>query len=69
MHSIEGLPIQRKQGDAIVKNVRVVGNRAVGIHKIASFKPERTVFDYELVLGDVRRLNDMGSFDHMRSNR
>ena len=67
MHSIEGLPIQRKQGDAIVKNVRVVGNRAVGIHKITAKLQTRKnrFYDYELVLGDVRRLNDMGSFDHV----
>ena len=67
VHNIEGLPIHREKGDAIVKSVRVIGNRAVGIHKITSKLQTRKsrFYDYELVLGDVRRLNDMGSFDHV----
>ncbi len=67
IHNIEGLPIHREKGDAVVKSVRVIGNRAVGIHKITSKLQTRKnrFYDYELVLGDVRRLNDMGSFDHV----
>jgi len=67
IHNIEGLPSHREKGDAIGKSVRVVGKRTVGIHTITSKLQTRKsrFYDYELVLGDVRRLNDMGSFDHV----
>ena len=67
IHSRDGLPIQRDKGDAIVKNVRVIGNQVVGLHKITEKLQTRKnrFYDYEMVLSDVRRLNDMGSFDHV----
>lgn len=67
IHSTDGLPIRREKGDAVVKSVRVVGNRSVGINVILGRLQTRKsrFYDYEQVLGDVRRLNDMGSFDHV----
>lgn len=67
IHSQDGIALQREQGDAVVLDVRVVGNRAVGIHRILQQLQTRKnrFYDYETVLGDVRRLNDMGSFDHV----
>ncbi len=67
IHNTDGLPIHREKGDAIVKRVQVKGNRVVGIHKITEKLQTRKnrFYDYEMVLGDVRRLNDMGSFDHV----
>ena len=70
VHSSDGLPINREKGDAVVLNVRVVGNKTVGIHRILQHLQTRKsrFYDYETVLGDVRRLNDMGSFDHVTFN-
>ncbi len=67
IHSTDGLPLRREKGDAIVLDVKVVGNRTVGIHRILQKLQTRKdrFYDYETVLGDVRRLNDMGSFDHV----
>lgn len=67
VHSREGLALRREKGDAIVKSVRVTGNKTVGTHRILQELETRKdrFYDYETVLGDVRRLNDMGSFDHV----
>ena len=67
IHTTDGLPLRREKGDAIVLDVKVVGNRSVGIHRILQVLQTRKdrFYDYETVLGDVRRLNDMGSFDHV----
>lgn len=67
IHSLDGLNLRREKGDAIVLDVKVVGNRNVGIHLISQQLQTRKdrFYDYETVLGDVRRLNDMGSFDHV----
>ncbi len=67
VHSREGLALRREKGDAIVGEVRVVGNKAVGTHRILQELETRKgrFYDYETVLGDVRRLNDMRSFDHV----
>jgi len=67
VQSQDGLPLRRESGDAVVLDVRVIGNRTVGIHKILEQLHTRKnrFYDYETVLGDVRRLNDMGSFDHV----
>ena len=44
-----------------------MGNKTVGLHRILQELQTRKsrFYDYETVLGDVRRLNDMGSFDHV----
>lgn len=67
IHSRDGLAVRREKGDAIVGSVRVVGNKTVGTHRILQELQTRRdrFYDYETVLGDVRRLNDMGSFDHV----
>lgn len=67
VHSQDGLALRREKGDAIVLDVRVKGNRSVGIHRILQELQTRKnrFYDYETVLGDVRRLNDMGSFDYV----
>ncbi len=67
VHSREGITLRREKGDAIVGNVRVVGNKVVGTHTILQELETRKdrFYDYETVLGDIRRLNDMGSFDHV----
>ena len=60
----DGIAIRREQGDAVVLDVRIQGNRTVGTHRILQALQTRKnrFYDYETVLGDVRRLNDMGSF-------
>ncbi len=67
VHSRDGLALRREKGDAVVLDVKVVGNRGVSIHKILQQLQTRKdrFYDYETVLGDVRRLNNMGSFDHV----
>jgi outer membrane protein insertion porin family len=67
VHSQDGIPLRREKGDAIVLDVKVAGNKSVGLHRILQQLHTRKdrFYDYETVLGDVRRLNDMGSFDHV----
>lgn len=67
IHQQGGLPLRRESGDAVVTDVRVVGNRIVESHRIAETLQTRKdrFYDYETVLGDVRRLNDLGAFDHV----
>tara|TARA_R110002049_G_scaffold2750_4_gene22036 strand:+ start:238086 stop:239498 length:1413 start_codon:yes stop_codon:yes gene_type:complete len=67
INSQDGLPIRREKGDALVADVTITGNRSIStiaiMQKIETRKDR--FYDYETVLGDVRRLNDMGSFDHV----
>ena len=67
VRSRDGVAVRREKGDAIVLGVRIVGNQTVGTHQIMQQIETRRdrFYDYETVLGDVRRLNDMGSFDHV----
>jgi len=67
VRSRDGLAIRRETGDAVVLDVQVVGNRVVSSYAIQEKIQTRRdhFYDYETVLGDVRRLNDMGSFDHV----
>ncbi|WP_146399642.1 POTRA domain-containing protein [Planctomycetes bacterium CA13] len=67
VRSRDGLAIRREKGDAIVLDVAIVGNKAVSTHLMQQKIQTRRdhFYDYETVLGDVRRLNDMGSFDHV----
>ena len=65
VNSIESMGVRREKGDAVVGDVRVTGNRRVAtatIFQELQTRPTR-FYDYETVLSDVRRLNDMGSFD------
>lgn len=68
VHDGAGIAIRREKGDALVGDVRVVGNRRISIHKILQNVQTRKdrFYDYETVLGDIRRLNDMGAFDLVR---
>ncbi|MCG8650770.1 MAG: hypothetical protein MI861_13110, partial [Pirellulales bacterium] len=65
VHSRGGISLRREKGDAVVQSVRVVGNRVVGMERIYQELETRKdrFYDYETVLGDVRRLNDLGSFE------
>lgn len=67
VHDGAGIAIHREKGDALVADVRIVGNRRVTTHKILQQIQTRKdrFYDYETVLGDIRRLNDMGAFDHV----
>ena len=67
VHSLEGLAVRREKGDLIVAEVRIIGNRRVSIHRIMQELQTRAnrFYDDDTVLSDVRRLNDMGSFDHV----
>ena len=67
IHNNDGLALRREKGDAVVAAVKVVGNQAISSHRIHQKLQTRKnrFYDYETVLSDVRRLNDMGSFDHV----
>ncbi len=67
IHNNDGLTFRREKGDAVVAAVKVMGNQAISSHRIHQELQTRKnrFYDYETVLGDVRRLNDMGSFDHV----
>jgi len=67
IHTREGMALRRERGDSIVASVRVRGNRNVPTAKIATELQTRKgrFYDPETVLADVRRLNDMGSFDRV----
>jgi outer membrane protein insertion porin family len=67
IHSTDGLPIHREKGDAIVLDVKVVGNKNVGLHRILQQLQTRKdrFYDYETVFADIRRLNDMEAFDQV----
>ena len=62
------LNIRREQGDQIIGVVNIVGNRRVAANTILQTVRSRTgrYYDYETVLADVRRLNEMGHFDDVR---
>ena len=67
IHSQDGMPIRREKGDALVAGVTIKGNQSISTHAILQQIETRKdrFYDYETVLSDVRRLNDMGSFDHV----
>ncbi|MFK8112545.1 MAG: outer membrane protein assembly factor [Rubripirellula sp.] len=67
IHNLDGMSFRREKGDAIVLDVKVIGNKSVEIHQISQQLQTRKdrFYDYETVLGDVRRLTDMGSFDYV----
>ncbi|EMI57429.1 BamA/OMP85 family outer membrane protein [Rhodopirellula sallentina] len=67
IHARAGMTFRRERGDAVVASVRIVGNRSVPAADIFSELQTRKgrFYDSETVLADVRRLNDMGSFDQV----
>jgi len=67
VHGQDGISLRREKGDAVVLDVRVVGNHEVAIDRILKELQTRKnrFYDYETVLSDVRRLNNMGSFDYV----
>lgn len=67
VHDGDGIAIRREKGDTLVTGVRIIGNQKVTTHRILQQVQTRKdrFYDYETVLGDVRRLNDIGSFDHV----
>ncbi len=70
IHANDGMALHREKGDAIVLAVKITGNRAISTEQIIQQLKTRQgrFYDYETVLGDVRRLNDLGSFDQVRFN-
>lgn len=67
IHTHAGMAFRRERGDSIVAGVRIVGNRTVSTADIYTELQTRKgrFYDSETVLTDVRRLNDMGSFDQV----
>ncbi len=67
IYSQDALPIRREKGDTVVAGIRIVGNQSISTAEILQKLQSRKgrFYDYEAVLGDIRRLNDMGSFDHV----
>ena len=69
IHSQDGLPIRREKkvthlvADGDDHRKPDPSARTPSCSKIETRKDR--FYDYETVLGDVRRLNDMGSFDHV----
>ncbi|NNE01173.1 MAG: hypothetical protein HKN47_27990 [Pirellulaceae bacterium] len=67
IHAQDGIAMRREKGDAVVLSVQISGNKNISTHAITQQLQTRKgrFYEYETVLGDVRRLNDMGSFDHV----
>ncbi len=67
IHARAGMTFRRERGDAVVASVRIIGNRTVSAADIFSELQTRKgrFYDSETVLADVRRLNDLGSFDQV----
>ena len=67
IYAQDAIALRREKGDAIVAAVRIVGNRAISSAVIQQSLMTRKgrFYDYETVLGDIRRLNDLGSFDRV----
>jgi len=67
IHTHAGMTFRRERGDSVVAGVRIIGNRVVTTADIYAELQTRKgrFYDSETVLADVRRLNDMGSFDQV----
>ena len=67
IHNQDALPIGREKGDKVVASVRIAGNRTLGenaiLQKLQTKKGR--FYSREVLLGDVHRLNEMKSFDHV----
>jgi len=62
-----GIKAHRETGEVVVADVTVVGNKNITTERIFTQLQTRKdrFYDYETVLADIRRLNDMGSFEHV----
>lgn len=67
IHARAGMTFRRERGDSVVGAVQIVGNRTISTADIYTELQTRKgrFYDSETVLADVRRLNDMGSFDQV----
>lgn len=67
IHERGGMKAHRETGDTVVVDVTVVGNKNISTEKVFQQLQTRKdrFYDYETVLADIRRLNDMGSFEHV----
>lgn len=67
VHERGGVRPHRETGETVVVDVVVAGNTNVSTEKIFQQLQTRKdrFYDYETVLADIRRLNDMGSFEHV----
>ncbi|MCC9656147.1 BamA/OMP85 family outer membrane protein [Rhodopirellula halodulae] len=67
IHNRDGMALRREDGDAIVADVRVIGNQVISTTTILAELQTRKgrFYSEETVLSDVGRLNDMGSFDNV----
>ncbi|QDV71141.1 Outer membrane protein assembly factor BamA precursor [Rosistilla carotiformis] len=60
--------VQRETGDQLVASVSVKGNRSVGLNRIMEQVQTREgrVYDFNLVMEDVRRLHKFGAFEQIQ---
>ncbi len=67
VHARAGIRVRREKGDSVVEQVKIVGNRRVSEHRILQEIETRQgrFYDRETVMADIRRLNDMRTFDHV----
>lgn len=63
-----GMRVQRERGDKLVAKVTIQGNRTVGLDRVMSQIQTREgrVYDFNLVMEDVRRLHRFGAFGRIR---
>lgn len=67
IHSQDSLPIGRESGDQIVASVRIIGNQTLSENEVLQQLQTKKgrFFNREVLLGDIHRLNEMRSFDHV----
>jgi outer membrane protein insertion porin family len=67
IHNQDALPIGREKGDKVIADVKIVGNRTLGENLILQKMQTKKgrFYSREVLLGDVHRLNEMKSFDHV----
>lgn len=67
IHNQDALPIGRERGDKIITSVKIVGNRSLSENEILQKMQTKKgrFYSREVLLGDVHRLNEMKSFDHV----
>ncbi len=67
VHEKGGVRPHRENGETVVADVQIVGNQNITSARIFQQLQTRKdrFYDYETVLADIRRLNDMGAFDHV----
>ena len=67
IHNQDALPIGRERGDKVIARVRIVGNRTLSQNAILQKMQTKKgrFYSREVLLGDVHRLNEMKSFDHV----